>query len=456
MSASSAGMTPEPSLTKDPIARLLWQIAIPASVGMFFNTMFNFVDTFCAGMLGTDALAALSVSFPVFFVMIAIGSGLMQGATALMANAIGSGVAVEVRRIFAQSILLVIGVSVLVSAGGFLATPWVLRTMGSRGGSLDAAIAYMNVMFVGSVFFLLQMTLNAALTAQGNTRVYRNVLLAALGANLLLNPVLMWGWFGLPRLGIAGIALATVLVQIGGCVWLWLAASGTELCSRLPRALFVPDFSLLRRIVGQALPEALNMMTIALGIFVITAYVQQFGREAVAAVGIATRIEQVVLMPVIGLSTAVLSLVGQNHGAGHPHRVRETWLTSIRFGVGLMVIGGGIVWTLGGLAMRVFTSDELIVTTGTHYLFTSSLTLAAYPILFGTVFLMQGLKRPAYGLWIGIYRQVLAPLVVFQTLVFVCGWGLWGVWWGLFLVNWSAAIFALWWGFCTVRIRTEV
>ena len=76
------------SLTTDPIPQLTWRIAIPASVGMFFNTMYNFVDTYCAGLLSTDALAALSLSFPVFFVVIASGSGLSQGATALIANAL--------------------------------------------------------------------------------------------------------------------------------------------------------------------------------------------------------------------------------------------------------------------------------------------------------------------------------------------------------------------------------
>src|SRR4051795_2403450 len=94
------------SLTKDSIALLTWRIAIPASVGMFFNTLFNFLDTYCAGLLGTDALAALSLSFPLYFMLIAVGSGLSQGATALLANALGAGDREEARHVFAQSLLL--------------------------------------------------------------------------------------------------------------------------------------------------------------------------------------------------------------------------------------------------------------------------------------------------------------------------------------------------------------
>jgi putative MATE family efflux protein len=444
------------SLTTDPIPQLIWRIAIPSSVGIFFNTMYNFVDTYCAGLLSTDALAGLALSFPMFFVLFAVGSGLSQGTTSLMANALGAGNQADARRIFAQSITLVSVVGLALSGAGWLAAPWLFRQLGAQGEYLHLSLAYMNVILAGGIFFLLPMTLNTALAAQGNTHVYRNFLVAGFIANCVLNPVFMWGWLGSPPLGVGGIALATVVIQIGGCVWLWRRAMLTELCSALPLELFCPNFPLLRRIVAQGVPAALNMLTIALGVFVITSFVQQFGKDAVAATGIATRIEQVVLMPVIGLSSAVLSIVGQNHGAGLPQRVHEAWANCIRYGVVLMIGGGAMVWLLRGKAMQVFTTDIAVIANGSNYLSTAAVTLAAYPILFGTVFLMQGLKRPVYGLWIGLYRQVLAPLAVIHTLVFVCGWGLWGVWWGFCIVTWSAALFALWWGRRTVRVQYDV
>jgi putative MATE family efflux protein len=418
--------------------------------------MYNFVDTYCAGLLSTDALAGLSLSFPVFFVVLAVGSGLSQGTTALMANALGAGQPDDARRVFAQSIVLTILGGIVLSACGILAAPWLFRELGAEGVYLRTAVNYIDTILLGGDFFLLTMAINSALTAQGNTRVYRNYLIAGFLANCALNPILMWGWLGMPRLGVRGIALATVIVQIGGCIWLWRQVTKSGLCSRLRRGLFAPDLPTVKRILAQALPAALNMLTIALGIFVITRYVQQFGKEAVAAMGIATRIEQIVLMPVIGLSSSVLSLVGQNHGARLPDRVRETWTTCIRYGVGLMAAGGTLVWVFGGMAMRCFTSDPTIIAAGRGYLIAASITLAAYPILFSTVFLMQGLKRPAYGLWIGLYRQVLAPLLMIHMLVYVFGWGLWGVWWGVCIVNWSAAFFALWWGRMTVRAGLEI
>ncbi len=442
---------PPLALTTDPIVQLTWRIALPASVGMFFNTLFNFVDTYCAGLLSTDALAALSLSFPLFFLLIAVGSGLAQGTTALLANALGAGDAEAARRIFAQSLLFAVVTGALLSVGCLLAAPGLFRWLGATDGYLAMTLAYMNVILAGGVFLILTMAISSALAAQGENRPYRNFLIVGFVANCALNPLLMWGVAGLPPLGVAGIALATVLVQVGGCVMLWRSVRHGALFRTLPRALFLPDGATLRAIVGQSVPAALNMMTIALGILVMVWFVKHFGKEAVAAVGIATRIEQVVLMPAIGLSTAMLSLVGQNHGAGLPHRVRESWLTNVKHGAGLMLVGGLILGAFGKSAMGLFTDDPAVIGHGGDYLRAAAFTLAAYPLLFVTVFMMQGMKRPGYGLWIGLYRQVAAPVLVLHTLVFTLGWGLWGVWWGICFVTWSAGLFALWWGWRMVR-----
>ncbi len=447
-------MTPAPSLTTDPILSLTWRIALPMSVGMFFNTMFNVVDTLCAGWLGTEALAALSLSFPVFFTVFAFGSGISQGTTALLANALGAGKTTEARHIFAQAVVFTIVVASLLSVAGLLASPWLFGLLGAEGTYLDTVLAYMNVILGGGVVMLLPIVLNSALSATGESRFYRNFLITGFFANVILNPILMEGWLGLPALGVSGIAFATVLVQAGGALYLMGRVKKAAFCQGLTWPEFRPNRNLLKQLAAQAIPAALNMLTVALGVFVITWFVKHFGKEAVAASGIATRIEQIVLLPAIGLNAAVLSIVGQNHGAGLPHRVREAWVTNVKIGAVLMALGGLLVGLLREPAMRLFTSDPAVIRHGRDYLLSASLTLAAYPILFVTVFAMQGIKRPAYGLWIGLYRQIAAPALVFHTLAFTFGWGLWGVWWGICLVTWSAALFALWWGSRQLRVRS--
>ncbi len=439
------------SITTDPIPQLTWRIALPASVGMFFNTLFNFVDTYCAGLLGTDALAALSVSFPLFFLMIAIGSGLSQGATAMISHALGAGDPIAARRLFAQSLVFAMAAGILLTLLGWLVAPHLFRLLGAEGSWLAKTLSYVKVIFSGAIFFVLSMALNAGLTAQGETRVYRNFLIAGFFANCALNPLFMWGFAFIPAMGVAGLALSTVIVQAGGCALLWSKVKNTEVAGDLRVSDFRLDPSSLREIAAQSVPAALNMMTIAVGILVMIWYVKHFGEAAVAAIGIATRIEQIVLMPAIGLGTAMLSIVAQNHGAGLPHRVREAWITNIRHGAGMMIAGGALVWVFGGSMMRVFTDDPDVIRDGSRYLGAAAVTLAAYPILFVTVFMMQGLKRPGYGLWIGIYRQVVGPILAYQILAFTLGWGLSGIWWGMVIVTWSAAVFTLGWGWKVCR-----
>ncbi|MGV3662196.1 MAG: MATE family efflux transporter [Prosthecobacter sp.] len=440
-----------PSLLDEPIPVLIRRIALPASIGFFFNTMFNFADTFCAGILGTDALAALSVSFPVFFLLLSAGSGLSQGTTALMANAIGAKEMQKARHVFAQALVCAVVIGLLLSGIGLLISPWLFGLLGAEGTHLRLSQDYMNVILLGGTFFILQMAVNAALNAQGDTKLYRNFLIIGFFANCVLNPILMLGWLGLPAMGVAGLALATVIVQLGGCVMLWRGVRRRDLCREMPAALFKPDLSLIRDIVAQAGPAALNMLTVGLGIFVITWFAKHFGKEAVAAYGIATRIEQMVLLPTIGLNFAVLSLVGQNHGAGYFHRVREAWKTNLLYGVGLMLAGGALLFLLKDQALALFTSDPVVLRHGSDYLGVASVTLAAYPILFVTVFALQGMKRPGYGLWMGLYRQIIAPMIVFNGLAFTLGLGSWGLWWGIGLVTWSAALFALWWGWRAIH-----
>ncbi|MBL9158823.1 MAG: MATE family efflux transporter [Verrucomicrobiales bacterium] len=447
-------MKTAPSLTTDSILRLTWRIAVPSSVGMFFNTLFNFVDTYCAGLLGTEALAALSVSFPLFFLMIAVGSGLSQGATAMISHALGAGDLSAARRWFAQSIVFGTGAGVILTAFGLLLAPDLFRWLGAEGRWLSETLSYVNLIFAGAVFFVLCMTLNAGLSAQGETRVYRDFLIAGFVANCLLNPLFMWGFAFISPMGVAGLALSTVIIQIGGSVLLWSRLRKTVVAQGLLVSDFRPHLSSLREVAAQSVPAALNMMTIAFGILVMVWYVKHFGQAAVAAIGIATRIEQIVLMPAIGLGTAMLSIVGQNHGAGLPFRVREAWITNIRLGAGMMLAGGVLLWTLGAMMMRIFTDDPEVIRNGTHYLKAAAITLAAYPILFVTVFMMQGLKRPGYGLWVGIYRQIAAPIVIYHAFAFTLGWGLHGIWWGMAVVTWSAAYFALGWGWKVCRELT--
>jgi putative MATE family efflux protein len=430
------------NLTTDPVPRLVRELAIPASVGFLFNTMFNVVDTWWAGRISTQAQAALSLSFPVFFLVIALGSGVAQGATALIANALGADDMARARHYAAQAAVFSVIVGGILTLVGVWTAPPLFRLLGASDAYLRLCLAYMNTILAGSVLFLLQSVLNGGLQAQGDTRTFRNVLVVGCLLNFALDPWFLYGGFGLPPLGIAGIALSTVLITGVGAAYILYRVRITPLGRELATRDFIPSTWALRDIARQGLPASLNMMTVALGIFVITWFVSGFSSNGVAAYGIATRIEQIVLLPTIGLNIATLTLSGQNYGAHRLDRVREVWRTAVGYGLVLMGIGGVALWFAAAPLMRAFSADAEVVDAGRSYLRIAAFTLGSYVILYQTVFMLQGLKRPMFGLWVGLYRQVVAPAVLFPTLAFMAGLGLDGIWWGIALVNWSAALYA--------------
>ncbi|MGB1520696.1 MAG: MATE family efflux transporter [Limisphaerales bacterium] len=149
------------NLTQDPIGPLIQKLAIPASVGFFFNTMYNVVDTWYAGSLSTDALAALSIAFPVFFILIAISNGLSQGATALMAHALGAKKPREAADLSRQSVLLGLSLGVLLTGAGWMLGPSMFRMLGAEGSYLTLSLTYMNIIWAGTLFFIAQSMINA-------------------------------------------------------------------------------------------------------------------------------------------------------------------------------------------------------------------------------------------------------------------------------------------------------
>lgn len=431
------------NLTTAPVGRLVRNIAVPASIGMFFNTMYNVVDTYYAGLISTQAQAALSLSFPVFFIIIAMGAGISTGANALISNALGSGDEDMAREYSVQAIWFALFIGILLTFSGFFLAPRLFMLLGASGEYLDISLSYMNIILMATTAFLLVYVLNSVLTAQGDTRSFRNFLILGFFMNLLLNPWFMFGGFGVPAMGIQGVALATFVVEVIGVLYMGYKAKQTELFSGRKIKIGKINKKTIYELSGQGFPASLNMMTIAVGVFIITYFISPYGESAVAAYGIATRIDQIALLPLMGLNTACLTLIGQNNGAKKADRVKEVFRTVMTYGVSVTLVGMIVVYVFVERLMGFFSNDLEVISIGVTFLKISLLAYWAYMILFLSVSAIQGLKRPLFAIWIGLYRQIGAPAIIFYLFGTIFGFGLLGIWWGIFIINWSAVIISL-------------
>ena len=427
--------------TSAPIPTLIRKLAVPASVGFIFNTLFNVVDTYWGGKISTSALAAMGLTFPVFFIILSMGIGMGTGTTALISQSLGAGRHEEAEKYGFQAISFSVINSIFLTILGLVIAPSLFLILGATNNYLDIAIQYMDIILYGTVFFLMNSILNALLNARGDTKTYRNFLIIGFFLNVILDPWFMYGGFGFPKLGIRGIALSTILIQVIGTIYMISITRKRKIFEHARFEDFIPNRKYFAALFGQGFPASLNMLTVAIGIFVITYFASQFGKEAVAAYGIATRIEQIALLPTIGLNIAALTLAGQNMGAALPERVYESWKLNIRYGLMIILIGVVAVSLFASQLMQAFTADIKVIEIGAEYLHIAALFFFAYVFLNISVSTLQGMKKPLYAIFVGTYRQFLVPLPLFLFLAIYLGWGTKGIWWGIFVANWSAAIF---------------
>lgn len=442
------------NLTNGEISKHVQDIAIPASLGFFFNTMFNIADTYFAGWISTQALAALSVSFPVFFIILAFVQGLATGSSALISNALGSKDEKSVEQLSAQVLSYGLMCYLLITPFGLVVSRPVFEMLGAKGDYLHMATEYMDVIFIGSLFFTLLYAANSILLAHGNSKIMRNFMIGGFFLNAALDPWFMLGGYGLPAMGLRGIALATVFVMFLGCVYVNYQVYKRGYYKEIELRDFIPRGDVFLRITKQSLPASLNYMTIGLGIFVITYFIKDFGEAAVAAYGIGTRIEQIFLLPTIGLTVATLAIIGQNHGAKYFHRIEETIHTSLKYGMAIMTVGALVMYFFPKELYSLFTKDEKVLEIGTSYLKVAALTSWSYMLLGIYISALQGMKKPAFAFLIGSWRQIIVPIFIFTLMTKVYHFGLISIWWSIFTITWISAIISV--VYCQSVIKKKI
>ncbi|MFP4478691.1 MAG: MATE family efflux transporter [Candidatus Izemoplasmatales bacterium] len=431
------------NLAKGKIKSQLRKIAIPAALGFLFNTLFNVVDSFYAGQIGTDAIAGMTLSFPVFFLLIAIASGMGNGLNALAAIALGSKDKKRFHALFKNTVYISIAFGILIPIIAPFFARLLFQVQGAEEVPLDYGLSYITVVMIGYIFFMINFALNGMLYAQGNSKPFRNFLIIATIANIGLNPLFIFGFWFIPAMDTAGIGLATVLVQAGGSGYLfWHLLKSPNFEHKLFKKC---EFSIktIKDIFEQGIPSALNNATIAIGVFVINYYVMYYGgTSTVAAYGIAIRIEQLALVPTIGLNVAVLSIVGQSYGAKKKDRIYSTWKKGTIAGLVIMAIGVAVIVPLAPYLIALFDDTQKVVDAGTQYLRIEAFAFLSYVFLNIGVSVLQGIKKPMFAFWIGLFRQVL-PFGLFYLLGTVLAMGILGVWWGIVIINWTAVAITL-------------
>ena len=441
------------NFTKDPLPSLFKKIAIPAIIATLFQTLFNVVDTFFAGKISAEALSALAKSFPIYFILIAASVGVTVGGTSLIANSIGEKNKTNILNYFGQTIIYGIILSFIVTFIGLFFASNIFSLMGSTIEVINLGLKYTNVIFSGSIIFISVVALNSLLHAEGDTKTFRNVLILSFFLNILLNPLFIFGYGPIPAMGMTGIGVATIICQIIAFLLLLIKIINSKSLKNISIKNFYPNIDFLTKIFFQSAPISAALFMISIGNFIILYYVSKFGEPAVAGYGSAARFEQILLLPVLGLNTAVISIVGQNFGAKEYLRVKQSYYQAITYGTVLMFVAGLIIFFSADKIVSIFSNNADVINYGTIYLKISALIFPAYPIYFISNGFFMALKKSSYAMNLNIIRNVLLPIptIIFANFI---GGSYTNFFWSYCLFNWIFVVLLL--TFVSIYIKNKL
>lgn len=421
----------ELDLTRGPISGHFRTLAIPGAIGLLFNTLYNVVDMFFAGLLSTSAQAGLSLGFQAFFVAISIGVGLAAAMSALVGNALGAGDHRAARRFAAQGISYGFIAAVLLALMGLWYGPALIHLVSEPGDYRDAGLRYFYWLLLALPGSLLAFGCNGILQAHGDAVSMQRALVVAFFANIVLNPLLIFGIPGLASgIGFDGLAVSTVISQTGVMVFMIRQVLRRRRMQRMRARNFIPRMAKLVEISVQVLPTATSFLVMLLSAFVMQFALKYFGEHAIAGFGVAIRLEQIMLLPILGVTGALLPIASQNFGAQDYNRVREALFYCWKVGFIMSAIAVPVLWLCGGPVLRLFSDDPEVTRVGLSYLRIDSLIFPFYMMLFSINSLLQALKRPIWTVWISLYRQGFGVAFFVWIFVGLLGFNEVGVWLG--------------------------
>jgi putative MATE family efflux protein len=401
------------NLLKDEVSLLVRKLAVPASVGTLFQTLYTIVDTFYAGKISPEALSALSKSFPIYFLIIATSIGVTVAGTSLIGSSIGEKNEKNVLSYFGNVIIYSIIISIVVSILGFAFGEKIFLLMNSSQEVTILGLEYINVIFLGTILFILVVALNSFLHAEGDTKTYRNVLIFSFFLNIILNPIFIFGFLFIPPLGITGIGIATLIAQFVSFLVILIKILNNQRIKQITLDHFKAKFFFLKNIFFQSMPITIAILGYSIAATIVFTYVGLFGEYAVAGYGSATRIEQVVLLPILGINTAIISIIAQNIGAKYYDRVEQSYFTSIKYGLFIMLIAGVVIFISADIVPKFFSSNPEVIMHGSMYLKISAFILPAYPIFFLSNGFFMALKKSEKAMVNNIARNVIVPVLSF-------------------------------------------
>ena len=425
-----------------PVGQTLTNLTIPTVFGLLGMVAFNLADTFFVGQLGTQQLAAMSFTFPVVMVVLSIANGIGQGGGALIAHAIGEGDQAKVQRITTDLILLALLIVIVLASVGVLTVEPLFGALGAPPEILALIRQYMFIWYIMIVVVLVPMIGNLAIRATGDAKTPSMVMMVAVVVNFALDPLIIFGWGPIPRLELVGAALATALSRVVTLVYaLYVLYVRDEMLT-----LAWPGWRALldswRQILAIGIPAAATNMITPLSMGLITRLVATHGVAAVAALGVASRIDMLALVVILALGNVLGPFVGQNWGAAEYGRARQGIRLSQQFAVAWGLLMVLLLAPPGRWIAALFNDDPQVVENVVLYLWIVPLSYGLQGVLRLAAYTLNVLNKALYSMMLTLVQM----FVLYIPLAYIGSsfMGLPGIFGAATIAHMAAGVIGFW------------
>ena len=438
------------NLTEGPIGRRLFYLTVPMVMGIFAMVAFSLADTYFVAKLGTTQLAAMSFMFPVVMLVHSLAFGLGMGTVSVLSRAIGRGDHREIRRLTTHSLMLAFLVVLLLVLIGLATIGPLFTLLGAGPDVLPFIRQYMTVWYVGMVFVTVPMVGNNAIRATGDTTIPGLIMIAAAGINICLDPLLIFGLAGFPRLELVGAALATVIARALALILSLSILHFREKMIEFSMSGLRNLWDSWKKVLYIGMPAAATTIMVPLSMGIVVRFVARFGTAAVAAVGAGIRVQAFAMMVTIALGASLIPFVGQNWGARKFERVHRARHISNRFSFLWGLLCAAALFMAAVPIGRLFSDEPEVVNNIASYLCIVPLSYGMLGIARLTAASFNAINRPL----VSATMTIIHMFVLYIPLAYVGSHllGLRGLFAGIGLANIVAGAIAL---FVTAWARRE-
>jgi len=444
--------SPEQILSGKVLPTLL-KLSVPAIIAFTFHTTFNFVDRLFVSRLGPVELGALGMAFTVQSILITIGSGTGIGASSLIARFIGAGKMDKADNAAEHTLLIILGLSLLVTILGPFMTRPLFVLLGASEQMLPYILSYINIVLYGSFFQFFAMIGNGIPRGEGNTVTPMQVMILGTLVNIALDPLLIFGFGPFPALGVQGAAIATVIGRAASCILLAVSLFGKKNIVVLNMKAFRYKGAIVRGIFAVGGPTVVGQLSNSLGLSLLFILLRPYGDMAKSAFTLGFTYQQVAVLPIIGIAQGTLTMIGQNFGARKVERVKEVVKKSLLFCIALMC-GFALVLIAGrGAFVRVFSDVAEVIRIGRTMLLIFALGFPFLAARFILSSFFQGLGKGFTAFVINFSYIILFAMPL--ALLLSRAIGIEGIWWALALGNLLGSVLGAVWAVATEgRLKT--